>query len=199
MKNKELEKLLKEGLKTEKVSENVEQRGVGDILEKRTAELVEHAVGSSYFKPPESKRSIDDFTLVYNKQTQLYDVKTHFRQKKGGFSMPNLISVKRLRNDVLIDHTKTLSYIFIHYTREKKDEVVIQDIRVRYIWELDWSILRIGALGKGQLQIANANNDLKFTGEGKEKWFETLKDEVKKFYEKEIEKTGKEIELWESY
>ena len=87
--------------------------------------------------------------------------------------MPNLISVKRLK-DVLEDDSKTLSYVFIDYKRENGN-VLIEDIHIKYIWELDWSILSIGALGKGQLQIKDANKELIFTDMGKDAWFEILK------------------------
>ena len=51
----------------------------------------------------------------------------------------------------------------------------VYNVIVKYIWELDWSILGIGALGKGQLQIKNANNEMVFTEIGKTEWFNTFK------------------------
>ena len=108
--------------------------------------------------------------------------------------MPNLISVKRLKK-VLEDDSKTLSYVFIDYIREN-GKVIVKDVHIKYIWELDWSILGIGALGKGQLQIKDANKDLVFTDIGKEKWFDILKVKVVEFYEKELVKIKKELQTW---
>ena len=125
----------------------------------------------------------------------LFDIKTHYIQNvEGAFSMPNLISVKRLKG-VLEDPNKTLSYVFVDYTRVG-DRLTVEDVTVKQIWELDWSMLRIGALGKGQLQIKDANKELTYTDIGRDKWFEILKEEVRKFYIKQISKTEKEILNW---
>ena len=196
MKNIEIEKLLKEKLQDFPLNKKREQRVVGEELEIKTKEIVKKEDPVNY-KEPLTNRTIDDFTLVSNGRTHLYDVKSHFIQKKGGFSMPNLISVKRLRDDVLMDESITLSYIFIHYEREEDGKVIIKDVYVKYIWELDWSILRIGALGKGQLQIKNANKKFKDTKIGREKWFQELKKEVIAFYKKELPKMKDECKTWD--
>ena len=133
--------------------------------------------------------------VVFDGNINLFDTKSHFVQETDGFSMPNLISVKRLK-DVLEDDSKTLSYVFIDYKRENGN-VLIEDIHIKYIWELDWSILSIGALGKGQLQIKDANKELIFTDMGKDAWFEILKTKVMEFYTKQIIKIEKEMKLWE--
>ena len=108
--------------------------------------------------------------------------------------MPNLISVDKLK-PLLEDDTKTLSYLFVDYTR-KNGNLNIEDVKVKYIWELDWSILGIGGLGRGQLQIKNANKDLVFTDMGKEAWLEILESEVPVFYDKQIEKFKKLKTKW---
>jgi hypothetical protein len=109
--------------------------------------------------------------------------------------MPNLISVKRLKK-LLESNSHKLAYIFVDYYR-KGGNVIIEDVVVKYIWELDWSILSIGALGKGQLQIKDANKKLKFTDIGKDKWFEILKLKVNEFYQKEIIKIKRELIEWQ--
>ena len=193
MKNPELKKLLKEKLKDFELSESYGQRAVGDKLEADTVDILKELIPQNLVEA-KSKRSIDDFTLVFDGITNLYDTKTHFIQDGEGFSMPNLISVKRLKK-VLEDDSKTLSYVFIDYIREN-GKVIVKDVHIKYIWELDWSILGIGALGKGQLQIKDANKDLVFTDIGKEKWFAILKVKVVEFYEKELVKIKKELQTW---
>jgi hypothetical protein len=193
MKNPELKKLLKEKLKDFELSESYGQRAVGDKLEADTVDILKEIIPQNLVEA-KSKRSIDDFTLVFDGITNLYDTKTHFIQDGEGFSMPNLISVKRLKK-VLEDDSKTLSYVFIDYIREN-GKVIVKDVHIKYIWELDWSILGIGALGKGQLQIKDANKDLVFTDIGKEKWFDILKVKVVEFYEKELVKIKKELQTW---
>ena len=194
MTNLELEKLLKENLNNFELSESYGHRAVGDKLEADTVDILREKLPQNLVEA-KSKRSIDDFSLVFDGNINLFDTKSHFIQSEGGFSMPNLISVKRLKN-VLEDDSKTISYVFIDYKREN-GIVLIDDIHVKYIWELDWSILGIGALGKGQLQIKDANKQMVFTNMGKHEWLEILKVKVVKFYEKEILKINKELKLWQ--
>lgn len=178
------------------LSESYGHRAVGDKLEADAADIVS-ALYKDEFRNPNSKRSIDDFSLVVKNQINFFDVKSHYIQSTDGFSMPNLISVKRLKS-VLENDLQTLSYIFIDYKREN-GVVLIEDVHIKYVWELDWSILTIGALGKGQLQIKDANKDLVFTNIGKSAWFDILKVKVNEFYKKELNKIQKEIKLWEYY
>ena len=161
-------------------------RTIGDMIE---VEVINELSQNYNIVEGKSKRSIDDFSIG----NDLYDVKTH-HENEGGFSMPNLISVKRLKG-VLEDESKTLSYVFVDYTRND-DEVKITDVHIKYVWELDWSMLSIGALGKGQLQIKDANKELVFTDIGRDEWFKILKVKVLEFYQKELTKIGKEIDLW---
>ena len=193
--NIDIKTTLRNGLDKElTVSESLQHRAVGDLLEADSIELVKQKY-PELIREASSKRSIDDFSIVDGEKEMLFDIKTHYIQNvEGAFSMPNLISVKRLKG-VLEDPNKTLSYVFVDYTRVG-DRLTVEDVTVKQIWELDWSILRIGALGKGQLQIKDANKELTYTDIGRDKWFEILKEEVRKFYIKQISKTEKEILNW---
>ena len=193
--NIDIKTTLKNGLDKElTVSESLQHRAVGDLLEADSIKLVKQKY-PELIREASSKRSIDDFSIVDGEKEMLFDIKTHYIQNvEGAFSMPNLISVKRLKG-VLEDPNKTLSYIFVDYTRVG-DRLTVEDVTVKQIWELDWSMLRIGALGKGQLQIKDANKELTYTDIGRDRWFEILKEEVRKFYIKQISKTEKEILNW---
>jgi hypothetical protein len=193
--NIDIKTTLRNGLDKElTVSEALQHRAVGDLLEADSIELVKQKY-PELIREASSKRSIDDFSIVDGEKEMLFDIKTHYIQNvEGAFSMPNLISVKRLKG-VLEDPNKTLSYVFVDYTRVG-DRLTVEDVTVKQIWELDWSMLRIGALGKGQLQIKDANKELSYTDIGRDKWFEILKEEVRKFYIKQISKTEKEILNW---
>lgn len=191
--NIEIHKILSENLTNFELSKSYGHRAVGDKIESDCSNIVmKHFVNE--YKPPTSKRSIEDFSLVTTDHHNLFDVKTHFIQDTIGFSMPNLISVKRLKK-LLENDLQSLSYVFVDYTRDDLG-VIIKDVTVKYIWELDWTILSIGALGKGQLQIKDANKQLKFTDIGKQKWFDILKVNVNSFYQKEMMKIKKEIGEW---
>ena len=193
--NIDIKTTLRNGLDKElTVSESLQHRAVGDLLEANSIELVKQKY-PELIREASSKRSIDDFSIVDGEKEMLFDIKTHYIQNvEGAFSMPNLISVKRLKG-VLEDPNKTLSYVFVDYTRVG-DRLTVEDVTVKQIWELDWSMLRIGALGKGQLQIKDANKELTYTDIGRDKWFEIFKEEVRKFYIKQISKTEKEILNW---
>lgn len=168
------------------------QRSVGDKIESLIGDLVAQAYGAT-FAPAPSKRAIEDFSLTQAGQRTFCDVKTHFIQADG-FSMPNLISVKRLRK-LLLDPNQALLYIFVAYERDET-MVYIKDLQLHYIWELAWESLGIGALGKGQLQIKNANLALTFTEMGREAWTAQLQGRVLAFYQQELKKITAEIKAW---
>ena len=192
MTNVDILSLLEDKLKDFTLHSDFEQRSVGDKIENICKSIVKEQYPNKY-KKAKSKRSIEDFSLIGNDFIQYFDVKTHFIQERG-FSMPNLISIDRLRK-TLSDVNKSLSYIFISYHRVD-GEIKVSNIHIKYVWELDWSILRIGALGKGQLQIRNANNDFVFTDIGRDRWFDVLKKEAPKFYINEIQKIENYIHNW---
>lgn len=180
--NRLVEEVVSDKLKKFSFPQVLQHRAVGDLLEAEAINIIKDQFDS--FRGAKSKRSIDDFSIVTPHGEFLYDVKTHYLQNTKGFSMPNLISIKYLK-DVLEDPNKSLSYLFIDYTRQD-EELVIRGVNVKYVWELDWSILRIGSLGKGQLQIKDANKEPVFTSIGREAWFEILKEKAVDYYNDRI-------------
>lgn len=186
-----VEKTIKDNLKGFSLSQSFGQRSVGDKIEDDCAMVVKNFYAENYVSP-RSKKSTEDFSLVFDKNTFYFDVKTHFIQEELGFSMPNLISIDKLRK-LQSDETKSLLYIFVDYKRTDT-EVTIEKVIVKYIWELDWSILGIGALGKGQLQIKNANNEMVFTKMSKEEWFKIFRTKGLEYNKRQLLKIEKEIE-----
>ena len=189
----QLETLLKTNLQDFGLDDEFEQRSVGDKIENDCKEIAKQHF-STIYKGPRSKKSLEDFSITENEHINWFDVKTHFIQSTEGFSMPNLVSVDKLKRSLQNDN-ESIVYIFVSYKREN-GKVLIQSVKLKYIWEIDWSMLGIGNLGKGQLQIKNANKDILFTNEGKQIWASKLKTEVVKFYNKRIEKIKKEITKW---
>jgi hypothetical protein len=188
-----IERIIKENLQNFELTSAFGQRSVGDKIENDCSNIIKDVFGEQ-FRPASSKRSVEDLSIVTEDKTYLIDVKTHYLQEEEGFSMPNLISVKRLRK-ILKDDRKELIYIFVDYKREN-DEVIIQDVLVKYVYDFDWGILGIGALGNGQLQIKNANKEIKSTDIGKEEWTNILVNNVKDFYRKEIIKIEEKLKSW---
>lgn len=190
-----VEKTIKDNLKGFSLSQSFGQRSVGDKIEDDCAMIVKQFYADNYVAP-RSKKSTEDFSLAFLKDSFYFDVKTHFIQEKLGFSMPNLASIDKLRK-LLVDDTKSLIYIFVDYKRTET-EVTIENVIVKYIWELDWSILGIGALGKGQLQVKNANNEMVFTEIGKEEWYNIFKVKGLEYNQKQLIKIANEIKKnWE--
>ena len=171
------------------------QRTVGDLIENKISDILFNSNSEliTEKREPRSKKSIEDVTLVSGGVLYYIDPKTH--DTNSDFSMPNLTSIDKIKKLFSSDEQE-LIYVFVSYGLEN-GMVVISDIKVFFIWELDISILGIGALGKGQLQIKNANNELVFTNKGKQEWFEDFKKLVHEYLKKQITKTNKQILEWE--
>jgi hypothetical protein len=108
--------------------------------------------------------------------------------------MPNLTSVEKLRK-LLSSNDKELVYVFVSYEVIGQD-VNVTSIDVKYVWELSFDMLRIGSLGKGQLQISDMNKELKFTEEGKQGWFNKLKETVRGYHNQRIKQIEKDKLQW---
>ena len=117
----------------------------------------------------------------------LIDVKT--RDLGRDFSMPNLISVDRLKRN----KDKDIAYLFVDYVVNPVDGLSAQTVNMDYrpIESICWKHLKIQNLGLGQLQLVNTNDGVeKFEG-SREEWFVQLEKEMLWFYTKQIEKFEK--------
>ena len=190
-----IKQLLDENLVDFELVDGGMQRTVGDLIENKISDILFNSDSEliTEKREPRSKKSIEDVTLVSGGVLYYIDPKTH--DTNSDFSMPNLTSIDKIKKLFSSDEQE-LIYVFVSYGLEN-GMVVISDIKVFFIWELDISILGIGALGKGQLQIKNANNELVFTNKGKQEWFEDFKKLVHEYLKKQITKTNKQILEWE--
>jgi len=176
------------------VNSDLGQRTIGDIVEAKVIDIVKLKFGDAFIGAS-GKKSCDDLSVQDGDIRFMYDVKTHHIQKNG-FSMPNLISVDVLRRKVLTQKNVELSYIFIDYTRNG-DVVEIVEVKIINIYQFHWDILGIGAIGKGQIQIKNANKKMLMNENVDEKeWCDLLKQNINLFYNKQIVKTRKMMEIW---
>ena len=133
----QLENLLKSTLKNFDLNDEFEQRSVGDKIENDCKQIAKEHFSSTY-KGPRSKKSLEDFSIIENQHTNWFDVKTHFIQSTEGFSMPNLVSVDKLKRSLQNDN-ESIIYIFVSYKREN-GKVLIQSVKLKYIWEIDWHL-----------------------------------------------------------
>lgn len=190
-----IEKTLEDSLQNFELVDGGQQRTVGDLIENKVSEIIYKSNSDliSETKRARSKKSIEDVTIISKNKTFYIDPKTH--NVNSDFSMPNMTSIDKIRKLFLSDN-KELIYVLVDYEIQDK-MVMITTIKVFYIWELDISVLGVGALGKGQLQIKNANKDLIFTDKGKIDWYLDFKKLVQEFLKKQINKIEKQMLEWE--
>ncbi len=117
------------------------------------------------------------------------DVKTHNRNTH--FNMPNLTSVERLAR-LYEDDSNFFMVLLAEYTTES-GSIVFDSVRLIPIEHLEWSCLTIGALGWGQIQIANANIVHVNRQTTRKKWMLELCNALEIHYPKEISKIEKRI------
>ena len=189
-------KTVEENLKDFTITEGSEQRSIGDLIEFKVSQILMELANHSLVKKclkARGKKSVEDVTVVDKNGVYHYvDTKTHNQDCE--FSMPNLTSIDKIRK-LIFDDKKTLTYVFVSYLLDN-NIVKIQGVDVKYVWEVDLADTRIGALGKGQLQISNMKKGLRFTDQGKSNWFENLKTLVRLYHDERIKSIEKEKEKW---
>ena len=199
---KEIEAKVKKFLNRQKsfLSKSTAQspRAVGDAIQEILSENFQTILGSEHcskYSSSFARRAMADF--AFEDQQGFYyvvDVKTHNLSTK--FNMPNLTSVERLARFYEDDHNY---FVILMVTYEvKKLRAVIKDVKFIPIEFLDWGCLTIGALGWGQIQIANSNVIKMTERPSRKKWMIEMCDILLDFYPKEIGKIHKRIERFEA-
>lgn len=177
-------------------------RAAGDALQSLVGTSLRNILGnlSGDYSDVFARRAMADVTFKdslgnYKDSLGNYhvvDVKTH--REDVSFSMPNLISVEWLcrfyeANDNFFD------VLLISYLVEG-NTVKVSSCDLFPIEWLDWGCLTIGALGWGQIQIANAKN-VTIRPQLRRDWMLTFCDRILAFYPKEIVKVNKRIAYFE--
>ena len=172
-------------------------RAVGDALESLVAERFESFLGewcreysSEFARRAMADMAFTDVEGIYS----VVDVKTHREDTR--FNMPNLTSVERLARFYESD-TNVFALIMIKYSIDGTD-LGVSDVLYAPIEFLDWECLTVGALGWGQIQIANSNNIQTVPQNSRRKWMLQLCDVMMAFYPREIEKISERIERFEN-
>ena len=122
----------------------------------------------------------------------IVDVKTHRLDTK--FNMPNLTSVERLAR-FYEDDKNYFVILLIAYNLEGV-RVTVNKVHFVPIEFLSWECLTIGALGWGQIQIANSNKIVIIPRNSRKEWMIDLCDTLLEFYPSEIGKIGERIEYF---
>lgn len=168
-------------------------RVVGDAIQEILSEHFPAIVGSDVcakYSSDFARRAMAD--LAFEDQAGLYyvvDVKTHRLSTK--FNMPNLTSVERLTR-FYEDDKNYFVLLMIDYDIDGL-RAVIENVTFVPIEFLGWDCLTIGALGWGQIQIANSNRISLNPRYSRRKWIIELCDTLLEFYPKEIAKIDKRM------
>lgn len=169
-------------------------RAVGDAIQEILGDNFQAILGEKLCKKYSSefaRRAMAD--LAFEDMDDFYyvvDVKTHRLGTK--FSMPNLTSVERLPR--FYEDDKNYFVVLMVKYEIVGLRAVIKQVTFVPIEFLGWDCLTIGALGWGQIQIANSNVITINPQYSRKKWMLELCDTLLEFYPKEIAKIDKRIE-----
>ncbi|MDE3089348.1 MAG: hypothetical protein KGJ80_08175 [Chloroflexota bacterium] len=167
-------------------------RAAGDAIQTILSERFESLLGKwmSEYSADFARRAMAD--LAFTDKDGLYyvvDVKTH--RLETHFNMPNLTSVERLAR-FYEDDKNYFVVLMVQYTIDGT-RIRVQRVHFVPIEFLGWDCLTIGALGWGQIQIANANTIHINAGYSRKAWMLELCDTLLEFYPKEIGKINERI------
>lgn len=138
-----------------------------------------------------ARRAMADLTFT-DKNDFYYVVDVKTRRLDTKFNMPNLTSVERLSR-FCEENINYFSILKIDY-KTNGTHIEIDKVTFAPIEFFDWDCLTIGALGWGQIQIANANAVKIIPKNSRKKWMLQLCDTMLEFYPKEIGKIGERID-----
>ncbi len=165
-------------------------RAIGDAIQEflGTQNGLRNSIPTTLIKSFESdfaRRSMEDMAFTDNEDCYFaIDTKTH--NLGTLFNMPNLISVKRLANFYRND--TNFFCIFIVEYKVAKNTIEYTACHFRPIECFAWDCLTLGALGWGQIQIANANNLLFTDSMNRKAWMLQMCEYIEQFYDEEIGK-----------
>lgn len=187
--NKILEILNRDAQTIVSVNSMSSPRSIGDAVQEFLAKkglaeaLLE--IGISHIDSDFSRRSMEDIAFEDNSGNYYaVDVKTHNLSTQ--FNMPNLISVRRLANFYRNDSNAFCILIVSYEVVDNKLEY--GECYFKPIEAFSWDCLTLGALGWGQIQIANANNLLFNQTVNRKQWMLDMCDKLETFYDEEIGK-----------
>lgn len=171
-------------------------RAAGDaiqsIIEDNFAEILGDLVGE--YSASFARRAMAD--LAFKDKLNNYcvvDVKTH--REGTAFNMPNLTSVDRLAR-FYEDDSNYFVMLLIKY-EVVGTKVTAQHVHFVPIEHIKWNCLTIGALGIGQIQIANSKYIEIDPTQKRRAWMLEFCDTMLAFYPKEITKITKRIGKFE--
>ena len=172
-------------------------RAVGDTVQEILGCKMSNCFPSGLiknFNDSFARRSMADVAFMdYEDNYFIVDIKTHNRDTD--FNMPNLTSVERLSR--FYEDDKNYFVILLAEYKVVKGKIEFDAIRLIPIEHLKWDCLTIGALGWGQIQIANARVVNIERSQTRKNWMLQLCNILNIFYPKEISKIEKRLTYFE--
>lgn len=171
-------------------------RAAGDAIQSIIEDNFEKILGEhgGEYSASFARRAMADLAFK-DRQANYYvvDVKTH--REETAFNMPNLTSVDRLAR-FYEDDANFFVMLMVKYgiTGTKVKVRKVHFVPIEY---LKWSCLTIGALGTGQIQIANSKHIEIDATKSRRSWMLEFCDNVLQFYPREITKINKRIGKFE--
>lgn len=169
-------------------------RATGDAIQEILASYFQAIIGEELclnYSSDFARRAMAD--LAFEDRDGFYyvvDVKTHRLETR--FNMPNLTSVERLARFYEDDRNYFVILMIAYNVLGLR--AVIEKVKFVPIEFLGWDCLTIGALGWGQIQIANSNIVTINSQYSRKQWMLELCDVLLDFYPKEIAKIDRRIE-----
>lgn len=175
---------------------NSSPRAIGDTVQEVIGEILPGCFPEGIiheFNADFARRSMED-AAFYDTDKNYYaiDIKTH--NLSTDFNMPNLISAERLSRF----YKDSKNYFVILLIEYAVNEGCLTFTKAQFIpiEHLEWSCLRIGALGWGQIQIANSNRIDVNRSNTRVGWMKTLCDTMERFYSNEMNKITERIKYF---
>lgn len=181
-------------------------RAVGDAVQNYLEKHFMDCVPSDLitdFNSQFARRAMADFAFT-DKSGNYYIVDSKTHNSGTSFNMPNITSVERLAR-FYQDNKNYFCILYLSY-KIHVERLLFEQCLLIPIELLDWKCLTIGALGWGQIQIANSNNIVVKTTGTRKSWMLEMCDILDMFYPKEISKINERMnyfrgirEYWEAY
>lgn len=169
-------------------------RAAGDAIQSVLADNFKKLLGDDIkdYSSEFARRAMAD--LAFTSKDNFYhiiDVKTH--RLDTHFNMPNLTSVERLAR--FYEDDKNYFIVLVIAYEVSDTHIEVKKVHFVPIEFLSWKCLTLGALGWGQIQIANSNN-ITIKAQSRKKWMLELCDNLFEFYPLEVEKIGERIKYF---
>ncbi len=171
-------------------------RAVGDAMQDILADNFETILDDKRAKYSTgfARRAMADLAFEdHNGFYYVVDVKTH-RLNDTKFNMPNLTSVERLAR--FYEDDKNYFVLLMISYEVLQTRAIVRQVKFVPIEFLSWTCLTLGALGWGQIQIANSHTIITTPGYSRKAWMIELCDNLLEFYPREIVKIGQRIEYF---